>query len=347
MGVNYSTFGVKMNGRKFIKQDYRVDFNNKETDEETEWQDYGMRMYDTRLARFMNIDPLTYGYPELTPFQFASNTPICAIDLDGLEMFYATDGSYIGQIGSSTAVRVCDASETENMKGLISMNHNSIDPKMQEYSKSQAYAKSSNLGMTNGELNARAFLSTIKQCENGGNEPLDYNSWNGFVNGVVREFTEKSFQEAPSEYGDHPGYPKGSGSSAAGAYQFLEGPYKDFQKAYPDQLKDFSPESQDRAALLLLRERRALTNVLNGDLDAAVNKLNKPVGGEAWSSLPGASESHVSMAKFKELFAKNKINELNNNSNIATPKGQLLNFERAPNTAPPKDKYKKFPDSSK
>jgi hypothetical protein len=31
------------------------------------------------------VDPLTKEYPELTPYQFASNTPIYAIDLDGLE----------------------------------------------------------------------------------------------------------------------------------------------------------------------------------------------------------------------------------------------------------------------
>lgn len=37
------------------------------------------------LTRFLSVDPLTKKYPELTPYQFASNTPIQAIDLDGLE----------------------------------------------------------------------------------------------------------------------------------------------------------------------------------------------------------------------------------------------------------------------
>lgn len=32
--------------------------------------------------------PLYRKYPMLTPFQFASNTPIQAIDLDGLEAFF-------------------------------------------------------------------------------------------------------------------------------------------------------------------------------------------------------------------------------------------------------------------
>lgn len=35
--------------------------------------------------RFLSIDPLTNKYPMLTPYQFASNTPIWATDLDGLE----------------------------------------------------------------------------------------------------------------------------------------------------------------------------------------------------------------------------------------------------------------------
>ncbi len=49
--------------------------------------DYGFRNYDKKQRRFTSVDPLTAKYPELTPFQFASNTPIQAIDLDGLEMF--------------------------------------------------------------------------------------------------------------------------------------------------------------------------------------------------------------------------------------------------------------------
>ncbi len=41
----------------------------------------------SKVARFLSVDPLTKKFPELTPYQFASNTPIQAIDLDGLEAF--------------------------------------------------------------------------------------------------------------------------------------------------------------------------------------------------------------------------------------------------------------------
>jgi RHS repeat-associated protein len=75
-----------------INDGYRFGFNNKENDNEVmgegNFQDYGFRMYNTRLGRFISVDPLTKSYPELTPYQFASNTPIQAIDLDGLEAFF-------------------------------------------------------------------------------------------------------------------------------------------------------------------------------------------------------------------------------------------------------------------
>jgi len=51
--------------------------------------DFGERIYDPTLGRFFSVDPITKEYPELSPYQFASNTPIQAIDLDGLEAHLA------------------------------------------------------------------------------------------------------------------------------------------------------------------------------------------------------------------------------------------------------------------
>ena len=44
-----------------------------------------MRVYDPRAGRFLSVDPISVEYPELTPYQFASNRPIDGIDQDGLE----------------------------------------------------------------------------------------------------------------------------------------------------------------------------------------------------------------------------------------------------------------------
>ena len=64
---------------------YRYGFNGKENDSEWAKQDYGMRLSDPRIGRFLSIDPLTAAYPFYSPYQFAGNMPIWAIDLDGLE----------------------------------------------------------------------------------------------------------------------------------------------------------------------------------------------------------------------------------------------------------------------
>ena len=68
---------------------YRYGFNGKENDNEAKGsgnqQDYGFRIYDSRLGKFLSVDPLTREYPWYTPYQFAGNKPIRFIDRDGAE----------------------------------------------------------------------------------------------------------------------------------------------------------------------------------------------------------------------------------------------------------------------
>jgi RHS repeat-associated protein len=87
-------------GRKFnAGGQYRYGFNGKENDNEVKGegnqQDYGMRIYDPRIGKFLSIDPFTNDYPWYTPYQFAGNMPIKFIDLDGGEP--KDPGKYSGQ----------------------------------------------------------------------------------------------------------------------------------------------------------------------------------------------------------------------------------------------------------
>jgi RHS repeat-associated protein len=84
---------MQMPGRK-LSGGYRYGFNGKENDLETTATtsyDFGFRIYSPAIGRFLSTDPLTKGYPMLTPYQYASNNPILNIDLDGLEGVKATD----------------------------------------------------------------------------------------------------------------------------------------------------------------------------------------------------------------------------------------------------------------
>ncbi len=85
---DYYPFGQLMPGKQY-GQLGRYGFNGKEQDPEIKGSgtqyDYGFRVYDPRVARFLSVDPLFKGYPWYTPYQFAGNKPIISIDLDGLE----------------------------------------------------------------------------------------------------------------------------------------------------------------------------------------------------------------------------------------------------------------------
>ena len=89
-----------MAGRKFSAgSGYRYGFNGKEKDKDisslTDYN-YGFRIYSSVLGKFLSVDPLTKKYPELTGYQFSSNSPIANVDLDGKEaMYYRTVITFI------------------------------------------------------------------------------------------------------------------------------------------------------------------------------------------------------------------------------------------------------------
>ncbi len=96
--TDYSPFGAPMPERTWVANGTvkgRFGFNGKEMDNEVAGDgnqyDYAFRIYDPRVARFLSVDPLTKSYPMMTPYQFAANMPIWAIDLDGLEAVIVSD----------------------------------------------------------------------------------------------------------------------------------------------------------------------------------------------------------------------------------------------------------------
>ena len=124
-----------------------------------------------------------------------------------------------------------------------------------------------------GEPNVRAFLDMIRVGE-GTADP----------DGYRRHFGGRLFDS----FDDHPRIAITAGlgrnkytSTAAGAYQFLSRTWDECAKALG--LRDFSPQSQDLAAVFLIDRRRALDDVLAGRIEAAIAKCARE-----WASLPGS-----------------------------------------------------------
>ena len=88
--TDYYPFGLEMPGRTFQATAYRFGFNGKENDR-TSWsatqlvQDYGMRLYNPAIGKFLSVDPLFQSFPWNSPYSYAENDPINFIDLDGAE----------------------------------------------------------------------------------------------------------------------------------------------------------------------------------------------------------------------------------------------------------------------
>ena len=55
--------------------------------------DFGARIYDSRLGRWLSLDPLAARYADMSPYNFAANSPIRVVDVGGESiylLFYTT-----------------------------------------------------------------------------------------------------------------------------------------------------------------------------------------------------------------------------------------------------------------
>ncbi|HPF00905.1 MAG TPA: RHS repeat-associated core domain-containing protein [Bacteroidales bacterium] len=85
---DYYPFGMIMPERNWNSSSYRFGFNGKENDNEVKgtgnFISFEFRDYDSRLGRFVTIDPLSAKYPWQSPYAFAANNPILYVDIMGL-----------------------------------------------------------------------------------------------------------------------------------------------------------------------------------------------------------------------------------------------------------------------
>ena len=273
----------------------------------------------------MSVDPLNEKYPELSAYQYASNRPIVAIDLDGLEAYYMDDGTKVGQIGDNNEVKLFNEGiTTEDATKYIEyaniLNGNSNESSFFNRIKTNATTSfleknTTSVGMTEEELNMRAFMTVLRIAENGNTgEPLDYNAIYG-----GEKFTD---------YSDHPRKTVskwGRKSDSAGAYQFLSSSW-DMVKGQLN-LQDFSPSSQDKAVIELINQQELgnpsskgiNAEVREGKIQDAISKLNY-----TWTSLPGGPQEQMKMPDAIKEYKKAISNELRGQTVIATKQGQLF-----------------------
>lgn len=134
--------------------------------------------------------------------------------------------------------------------------------------------------------NVQAFLRVIRAGEGTSDEA-----------GYSRLFGGGSF----SGFADHPRTVVRRGayaSSAAGAYQFIQRTWDETARIMG--LTDFSPASQDLAALGRIAARGALDDVIAGRFDLAIKKVARE-----WASMPGSpyGQPTITLDRARRIFA--------------------------------------------
>ena len=149
---------------------YRYGFNGMEKDDELSGQansyDFGARMYNPRIARWMSRDPLEVKYAGLSPYNFVNNMPIIAIDPDGKRIIivngYYNTREIAKPLGASTSGKPYWSSnfegEAQNFLGDFSGNTQWVDGNTigalasgkENFNAGYSYAKENFAAMTEG-----------------------------------------------------------------------------------------------------------------------------------------------------------------------------------------------------
>jgi RHS repeat-associated protein len=99
--------------------------------------DFGARIYDGRTARFLSVDPYSARFPEKAPYQFAGNSPIKYIDMNGEFQFdpetlkllkdkYPTAYKYLTQTSLLKSGNVLELTKSNTIiENIISNTYNS------------------------------------------------------------------------------------------------------------------------------------------------------------------------------------------------------------------------------
>lgn len=106
---NYYPFGMKL-GASYLGTTNKLCYNGKEEQDyalngkNLEWLDYSARMYNSALAKWMNVDPLLERSRRWSPYNFAYNNPIRFIDPDGMQPYefqYNIETQNMVQVGTA------------------------------------------------------------------------------------------------------------------------------------------------------------------------------------------------------------------------------------------------------
>ena len=144
----------------YVNKSYKYGFNGKSVDNEVSQTgsayDYGYRIYSTALGRFFSKDPLSASYPWYSPYQFAGNKVIIAVDMDGLEEHITINSPWFtAQVFISM---ISNKSDSEVEVRVVELINCALDAKIPEGTPESVYNGTSDAGTIDPEQNHEGIM---------------------------------------------------------------------------------------------------------------------------------------------------------------------------------------------
>lgn len=173
---HYYPFGLKQNGYNNTTsggndtaQNWKFQGQELSEDLELNMYEFKYRMHDPSIGRFIQVDPLAEDYVYNSTYAFSENRVIDSYEREGLERFFAADGSQIGLVGDSNEIRVMNDSSSDNAQSQITDANNSSLTAEERAEARSSLMQGSSQGYRNTDEAAKAFAlaNTDKSVESG------------------------------------------------------------------------------------------------------------------------------------------------------------------------------------
>ena len=112
---DYYPFGMLLPNRHESSSEYKYGFNGMEKDDEISGEgnsyDFGARMYNPRIGRWMSVDAFTFEFPSESPYIFVGNSPLMFIDVGGnykIVVTQAAKDANGGEVKITNFVKILD-----------------------------------------------------------------------------------------------------------------------------------------------------------------------------------------------------------------------------------------------